>query len=85
MQAEAVIHTAAAADCVAFECAQPGCRLARVEDRRARALDEIDVPGGERCDSAEAAEDVERGSLAGEDRACGALDRGDSCGNVGDP
>ena len=85
VQAEAVVHTSAAADRIAFERAQPGCRLARVEDRGAGSLDEIDVPRCERCDPAEAAEDVERGSLAGEDRACGALDRGDSCGNAGDP
>ena len=57
---------------------RPGRRLARVEDRRAGSLDELDVARGQRRDAAEPAEQVERGPLAGEDRARGALDLGEA-------
>ena len=43
MEAEAVVRAAAAAHGELLERAKAGRRLARVEDRRARCLDRVDV------------------------------------------
>ena len=69
VEAEAVVATAAAGDGVLLELAEAGSRLARVEDRRARALDRVDVAARERRDPGETTEEVERDALAGQDRA----------------
>ncbi len=66
VEPDAVVRAAAAADGVLLERAQAGRRLARVEDRRAGALDRVDVAARQRRDAAEAAEQVERSALAGE-------------------
>ena len=52
----------------------PGRRLARVEDARAGAAHGVDVAGGRRRHAGEAAEEVQRGALAGEQRGGRALD-----------
>ena len=78
VEAEAMVRAAAAADGVLLELAQARRRLAGVEDRRAGAVDRVDVAAGERGDAAEAAEQVEREPLAREHRARRALEtRGD--------
>ncbi len=53
---------------------RPGRRLAGVEDRRAGAVDGVDVAAGERGDARQAAEQVEREPLARQHRARRALD-----------
>ena len=68
VEPEAVVAAAAARDRVLLERAQPGRRLARVEDLGAGALDGVHVPARERGDAGEAAEEVERRALAGQDR-----------------
>ena len=75
-----MVDPAAAADGVLLEGPQAGRGLARVEDRDAGAGDRVDEATGERGDAGQAAEEVERGSLAGEDRPRGALDLGEHGG-----
>ena len=79
-----MVRAAAAANRVLLERAQPGRRLAGVEDRRAGARDRVDVAARERGDSGEAAEEIERRALAGEDRARGARDAARSAGRLRD-
>ena len=74
VEAEAVVRATAAANGVLLERAQPGRRLPGVEDRRAGAFDRVDEAASERGDSGEAAEEVERRALAGEDCTRGACD-----------
>src|SRR5207237_7545763 len=79
-----VIRAAAAADRVLLERAEAGCRLARVEDRRAGAVDSVDEGARERGDPTETAEQVERGAFAREDRACRPTDLGDPLASLRD-
>src|SRR5581483_1996990 len=72
----AVVRAAAAADGVLLERAEPRRRLPRVEDLRAGAVGQLDEAACERRDPAEPAEQVERDTLAAEDRAGGAGDLG---------
>ena len=64
-----MVHAAADADRKLFERAQAGRCLARVQDRRAGAGDGVDVGARECRDAGEAREQVQRGSLAREQRA----------------
>ena len=84
VQTGAVVRAAAAAHRVLLERAQAGRRLARVEDARGRALGQLDEAARERGDPAQAADEVERDALAGEDRPRRAFDDGEDGGNVGD-
>ena len=75
-ETDAVIDPAAAADGVLLDGPQPGRRLARVEDRDPGAGDLLDETAREGGDSGQAADEVERGALAGEDRPRRALELG---------
>ena len=75
-----MVGAAAGADGVLLERAQARRGLAGVEDARARALDRRDVAGGERGDPGQAAEEVERHALAGEDRGGGPVQLGERPG-----
>ena len=59
-----MVAAAAAADGVLLERAQAGRRLARVEDRRAGAVDELDESRGERGDAAEPRDERQLGGAA---------------------
>jgi hypothetical protein len=71
-----VVDAAAVGDSALLERAQPGRRLARVEQPRAAAgrLDRPHGAGGERRDARQPPEEVERGPLRGQQRARRALD-----------
>ena len=73
-QAEAVVRPAARGDRGLLERAQPRRRLARVEDPRAGALDLADRARGRGRDARQAAEEVQRRALGGQDRPRRALD-----------
>ena len=64
IEAEAVVHAAAAPYRVFLQAPQSGRRLARAGDTRFRALDLGDKGRGQRSDPAKAAEKVERRPLA---------------------
>ena len=64
-----MIASASARDGVSLQRAQTGRRLARVGDARARSGNQIDEGTGRGCDSAQPAEQIQRGSLAGENRS----------------
>src|SRR6187431_128753 len=68
VEAEAVVRAAATANRVLLEGAQSRRGLASVEDRCAGAGDGVDVARGPGRDSRQAAEEVERRTLAGKDR-----------------
>ena len=69
VQAEAMVRAAAAAHGELLQRAQARRRLARVEDRRAGAGDGVDVPARQRRDTGQPPEQVQRGALAGQQRA----------------
>ncbi len=68
-QADAVILAAAAADGVLLREAQARQCLARIEDARARAGDDLDECARRRCGARERLEEVQRRALAGDDAA----------------
>src|SRR5581483_10326029 len=74
---EAVIDPAASPDRVLLEDPESGRGLARAGDARFRALDRRHERGRERGDAAQPVEEIERGALAGEQRAGEAVDPGD--------
>ena len=74
VQTGAMIGAAAGRDGGLLERAQPGCRLACVENPRACPFDRLDALGGQRGDAGQPLEEVERGSLSGQDRPRGSLD-----------
>ena len=78
----AMVAAATAADGVLLEGAQPGSRLARVEDRRAGAVDEIDERARERRHAAQSADEVDGDALSAENGARVALDLGDDRGRL---
>jgi hypothetical protein len=63
-----VVLASARAHGLLLELAEPGRGLAGVEDARAGALDRAHVPGGERRDAREPAQEVQRHTLGREDR-----------------
>ena len=71
-QPDAVVRAAAAAHRVFLREAQTRNRLARVEDAALGARDRVDVPARHRRGCREHLQEVERGALAGEQRARGA-------------
>ena len=71
-----MVRAAARGDGVLLERAQARRRLARVEHGHASALDGVDVAPRERRDAGQPAEEVERDTLAGEDRTLRARRRG---------
>src|SRR5438105_10591049 len=84
MQPEAVVRAAAAAHGVLLERAQAWCRLTRVEDLRAGAVDEVDVARRQRGDATETGEEVQRSPFAREHGTGAAFDRRDLRGHLGD-
>ncbi len=81
-EAHPVVRAAAAPDRVLLELAQTGSGLASVEQRGARPFEFGDASGGQRCDAAEAAEDVQRRPLARENGSGGTCDAGNLGGNM---
>src|SRR5262245_2838526 len=69
IEAETVVDAASGPDGIFLQRTESRRRLARTGDARARAFDRLDVGCGQGGYAAQPSEEVERGSLGGEDRA----------------